>query len=245
MLSNAYPNATKKESVYVTNGSLNEILNMQQFSDNIVSVEKSIGVLTALSSTQSISNEDILDYAYRPTNTNSMLFDIYSQNIGHEEANHNFMSVVKQLGSRFIIMDLNGDPKSPAVKELIDKCDVVLYMFKPTKRDAENAASYLESLSEDDKLKTKLVCGLWDDMGVKKKGIQEITKIRANSILWFPYHVNIQRTMFEGRLCVLNRLMIEGRDQCVSLRQPLKDILSFICDTKSVKVIREVNKWEL
>lgn len=243
MISNAYPNATKKESVYVTNGSLNEILNLQQFTDTKVSTEKSISVVTALSS--SLLHEEILDYAYRPINTNSMLFDIYSQNIGYEDANHDFMSVVNQLGSRFIVMDLNGDPNSPAVKGLIDECDVVLYLFKPTKVESEKASKYLEGLSDDDRLKTKLVCSLWDDMGIKKKTVQEMTKIRSNSILWFPYHTNIQRTMFEGRLCVLNRLMIEGRDQCVSLRQPIKDILSFICDTKSIKVIREVNKWEL
>lgn len=244
-MTNAYPNATTKESVYVTNGPLNEILALQQFTDNKVTIEKSISVVTSLSSSSSLTDEEILDYAYRPTSTNSMLFDIYSQNIGHEEANENFMSVVKQLGSRFIIMDLNGDPNFESVKYLIDQCDVVLYLFKPSRLECEKAAKYLESLSDDDKLKTKLVCTIWDEAGVKKKTVQEITKIKINNILWFPYHTNIQRTMLEGRLCVLNRLMIEGRDQCVSLRQPIKDILSFICDTKSIRVIREVNKWEM
>lgn len=245
LLVNAYPNATTRESVYVTNGSLDEILTLEQFTDGAVSIEKSINVVTALSSTDSISKEDILDYAYRPVNTNAMLFDIYSHTVNQEEAKFNFMSVIDKLGSRFIVMDLNGDPYSSEVKGIMDECDVILYVFKPTKADATKAREYLDSLDIHDKAKVKLVCNMWDDMGIKKKTIQDHIKLRANSILWFPYHTNIQRTMFEGRLCVINRLMIEGRDTCVSLRQPIKDILSFICDTNSVKVIREVSKWEL
>ena len=245
MLSNIYPNATGKESVYVTNKSLSEVLTLEQFSQDSVSVEKSINVVTALSSTENLSKDDILDYAYRPTNTSALLFDIYSENVKFEEAYENFSSVIRKLGNRFIIYDINGSVYDEDVKTLINDCDVVLYLFRPIKSECMEARDYLESLSEDEKIKVKLVCSMWDDSGVKKKTIQEYMKIRANSILWFPYHRNIQRTMFENRLCVLNRLIIEGRDQCLNLRQPLKDILSFIFDVNGVKVIKDVNKWSL
>lgn len=245
MLVNAYPNATGRESVYVTNQSLNEILTLEQFHEGSVAIEKSINIVTSLSTTENLHPSEILDYAYRPVNTNAMLFDIYSSTIGFEEAKKNFMSVIDKLGSRFIVMDLNGDPSSHEVSSLMKECDVVLYLFRPIKQDIDHAKEYLESLDEDERLKVKLVCSMWDDTGIRKNSIQNYMKIRSNSILWFPYHPNIQRTMFEGRLCVLNKLMIEGRDQCINLRQPLKDILSFICDTNSIKVIREVSKWEL
>lgn len=245
MLVNAYPNATGKESVYVTNSSLNEALTLEQFTATTVSVEKSINVLTVLSATENLNKDDILDYAYRPINTNAMLFDIFSEIIDFDEAKGNFISVVDKLGSRFLVMDLNGDPKSREVQSLMDECDVVLYVIKPTKSECDSAREFFDSLDVDGRAKTKLICNLWDELGIKKTTIQEHIKMRANSILWFPYHRNIQRTMFESRLCVLNRLMIEGRDQCVALRQPIKDILSFICDTPSIKVVREVSKWEL
>lgn len=245
MLTNAYPNATKKESVYVTNQSLDEVIGLQQFTTEYTTIERNISIITSLSSSQNISNEDILDYAYRPVNTNAMLFDIYSSTISHKEAHRDFMSVINQLGNRFIVMDITGDPYSEEVINLMDECDVVLYVFKPTKYDATKAREYLDSLTDDERLKVKLVCNIWDDTGVTKKTIQEFIKIRQQAILWFPYHANIQRTMFEGRLCVLNRLMIEGRDQCLTLRQPIKEILSFVCDTPNVKVIPEVSKWEV
>lgn len=245
MLTNAYPNAVGRESVYVTNGSLNEILQLETFSKNSVSIENSINVLTALSSTDNLTKEDILDYAYRPTNTNAMLFDIYSKTVGEDEAHDNFMSVVEKLGSRFIVMDLNGGVNDSSVKRLMDECDVILYVFRPIKEDCDAAKEYIESLDPDEKLKVKLLCNMWDSTGIKKKTVQEYMKIRGNSMLWFPYHPNIQRTMFEGRLCILNRLMIEGRDQCLALRQPIKDILSFLCDTTSLKVVQDITKWKI
>lgn len=245
LLVNAFPNAAHRESVYVTNGNVNEILHLEQFAEEQVSIEKGIDVVTSFSSTHNISDEDILDYSYRPSNTNAFVFDIYNPTINHEEAHNKFMSVVKQLGSRLIVMDLNGDPESEVVSNLMDECDVILYIFRPIIQEVEEAKRYYDSLDDDEKLRVKFVCNMWDVLGVKKKSVQDIIKIRTNNILWFPYHTNIQRTMFEGRLCVLNRLMIEGRDGCVSLRQPIKDILSFVCDTPSMKIIKEVNKWEL
>lgn len=218
---------------------------MEQFSQANVTTERSINVVTALSSTDTITSGDILDYAYRPKNTKAMLFDIYSSTVTEEEARSNFMSVISKLGSRFVVMDLNGDPRSTAVKNLIDQCDVVLYLFRPIKKECDLAKEYIDSLSDEGKLKVKLVCNMWDEYGVRKSSIQEYMGIKSNNILWFPYHVNIQRTMFEGRLCILNRLMIEGRDQCISLRQPIKDILSYVCDTSSIKVVRDVNKWQV
>lgn len=244
MLANAYPSAVGKESVYVRNHSLDEALGLEAFSNNVVSIEKSISVITSLSRTDAISNENIVDYCYKPANAQAMLFDIYSENVPKQEAHDNFMNVISKLGNRFIVMDLNGNPKDEYVKKMIDECNTTLYCFRPIKRECDAAREYYDSLDEDEKLRTKLVCTMWDMNGVKKKEIQDFMKIRTNSILWFPYHVNISRTMFESRLCLLNKLMIDGRDNCLSLRQPLKDILSYLCDTPSFKVVKEVSKWK-
>jgi cellulose biosynthesis protein BcsQ len=245
MLSNIYPNASLRESVYVTNKSLEEILSLEKFNVDELSVEKGINVITSLIETDNIRESDLIDYAYRPNYTKAMLFDIYSTSISKKESNLNFMNVIKKLGSRFIVLDINGDPNSEEVSELLDNCDVVLYVFKPTKKEALSASKYYNSLEETNKIKTKLVCNMLDPIGISRKTIQDVIKIRANQILWFPYHVNIQRTMFEGRLCRLNSLIIEGKDNCISLRQPLKDILSFCCDTSAHKVIKELKDWIL
>lgn len=244
LLSNIYPNASGRQSIYVTNKSLDEVLSTEKFYNSSTEIERSINVITELSYTNSISNEDIYDYAYRPTDTNAMLFDIYSTSIKPNEAKDKFMSVINKLGKKLILMDLNGSPYSEEVKSLINECDVVLYITTENKKDVLMAKEYFESLSENDKIKTKILCNMHNNLGLSKKSLQEVLKIRVNNILWFPYHYNIQRTMYEGRLCVLTRLIIEGKDDCLPLRQALKDILSFICDTNTLKVIKEVAKWE-
>lgn len=243
LLTNIYPNATGKEAVYVTNGELNEMLGYMQFNVENTTVEQSVNVITTLASTENITDNEITDYAYRPKNTNAMLFDAYPRGYSKQEANKLFMSVLDKLGNRFVVVDISGDITDNRVQDCINTCDVILFLFEPDKKQIGNALNYYGSLDEERKAKIKFVCTKWNELGLKKKQIQELTKIRANSILWFPYHVNIQRTMFEGRLCILNRLMIEGRDFCVSLRQPLKDILSAIYDTPGHKVIKEVNQW--
>lgn len=245
LLVNAYPNATGKESVYVTNQSLNEILQYEQFPQTEVAIERSINVVTALASTENLRDEDIVDYAYRPTSTNAMLFDIYSNTVGEEEAFNNFINVVNKLGRRFVIFDINGSVYNEDVKRYLDVCDLIVYVFRPIKSECIAAKEYLESLDDDEKTKVKLLCNMWDQSGVKRSSIQDFMKYRTNSMLWFPYHENIQRTMFEGRLCVLNKLLIEGRDNCLNLRQPIKDILSFMCDTKNIKVVRDFSKWQV
>lgn len=245
MLTNIYPNASGRESVYVTNKSLQEVLSLEQFPNQETAIERGISVLNALASTDGINSEEVLDYAYRPLNTNAMLFDIYSDIVNHDESISNFLSVVRKLDPRFIVMDLSGDINSSNVKPFVDACDVILYVVRPVKRDFDEYLKYYQSLTADERLKVKLVCNIWDETGVKKSTIQEYSKIKSKDILWFPYHFNISRSMFEGRLCILNRLLIEGRDNCLKLRQPLHDILSFICNTSSIKVIKEVSKWQL
>lgn len=244
-LVNAYPHAVGKESIYVTNKSLNEVLTMEVFSQTSTSIERSIGVMTSLASTEMLRAEDVMDYAYRPTNAKSMLFDIYSETIPVDEAFKNFKDVVDKLGNRFVIMDLSGDPTDPVVRRLMDECDVWLYVVTPIQLECNHYREFLESLTEVEKKKTFLVCNKWDPNGIKKKTISEFIKIRANNILWFPYHPNITRASFEGRLCIINKLMLEGRDACLELRQPIKDILSLLCDTPNFKMVKEVAKWTL
>lgn len=245
MLNNIYPCATGRESAYVTNGDLNEILEVEQFTSTRTEIEKGIDVITALSQAGSINQGNILNYAYRPIGTNAYVFDIYSSTVPSDEACANFISVVNNLGNRFIVMDLNGDVYSESVKTITDISDVILYIFEPTMKAVKEARAYLDSIDADERLKVKLVCSKWDTMGVSKRTIQEAIKIRSNSILWFPYSRNIQRTMFERRLGILNRLLINGQDNCLDLRQPLYDILSYLCNSGNVKVVKEVSKWVL
>lgn len=242
MMVNAYPNASGRESVYVTNKSLSETLSYMRFATDGAVLERSINVVTALSATQNLSDGEILDYAYRPSATSAMLFDVYSSIITPQEAHDNFMSVINKLGNRLIVMDLSGDPHSNVVKNVMKECDIWLYCFSPDKRSVEEAAIWYNELEEEERIKAKLVCTKWNDY-TSKKTFQEMMKIRANSILWFPYHRGIERLMLEGRLCLSNKLMIEGKDEFLCLRQPIKDLLSHCCDTKTLKVIKEVNQW--
>lgn len=245
LLSNIYPNASDKESIYITNGAIDEILNLEQFSSKEVLVEKSINVLTEIIRTSSISSNDIYNFAYCPLYTNGMVFDVYSKSINYSEATDNMLAVVKKFGSRFIVMDLNGYALSPEVKGITDSCDVILYVITPVKKEIDEFLDYFSKLTDDEKLKVRVVCNMFSDNGAKKKDVKKALGIYNKSILWFPYHYNIQRVMFEGRLCVLNRLILEGADNCLGFRQPLKDILSYICDSSSVKVIKEVSKWHV
>lgn len=244
---NIYPTATGgRESVYVTNKSLSEVLDIMEFSSEEVAIEKSIEVLTGLAVTNSISDSDITDYAYLPIRQpKAMYFDAFSEIIPQWEAYEKCMSVLKKLGNRFMVMDISGSLEDPTVADFMEEADVVLLTFRPDRRQVKQVKDYMSSLTDEEKLKIKLVCVAYDDKGISKKSILKLLGLkRPKSILWIPYNLIAEQQTFEGTLCNFIQGVAVGDPVCLNMRQPIKDLLSAIMDVPETKVIKEVNAWQ-
>lgn len=242
-MNNIYNRASGgKESLYVTNKSLQEMLTIQNFPESNVVVEKSIAVITAIATGDDLGSSSISTYSYRPRNTPSHYYDLFSTTVSFSTAKEEMMSVVDKFKAKLVIMDLNGGIENEDTKQLVDECDVTLLVFSPIADEIRRVAEYYSSLTADEKVRVKLICNKWVDSS-DKKVLQEALKLKATSIFFFPYNGNITRAMYESRAEILTPLIIKGQDMCLNIRAPLKEILSFICDTPKSKVIREVSKW--
>lgn len=187
--------------------------------------------------------DDILNYGAKQGREDVFIFDLVSDKIDESEQDDYFKRCVSQIPSDLMLVEIKGDIHSDLNKAALESCDAAIVLFKQSKPSIRKCREFQEEVrSIKPGIATMLCCNEFDPIVITEKNLDKKVMTKS-SCLKVPFNMTIRKACMDGSLDRLCYDIIAGEGNVLPIRIRMYEILHWMLDDNSVKIVKEVDKW--
>lgn len=201
------------------------------------------GVFKAMLETQTIRGEQLFSYAVRSGYDEVFIFDLFDRK---DDKNQNFDFLARTIGSidaKMVLVEIVGDPASTENKSIVDRCDVLLYLFNADRYSINQLRLYAKALPAKDKDKVFYVCAKFDPWIMADKKLSGLVGKGTKDFMLFDYNPAITKMFIDGIYSKFADAIVYGHEDFLKTRQQLLTIMQKLYDEPGRKRIKEIKDW--
>ena len=243
ILGSVFSRTHKREVIALSTGDVNDNIDIVKHSD-LEEPEPPYVLEAIFNSVNSEDSDELFKYGVQAGSEHIYYFDISNSDQPEEEKIEFMEIVLNVIPATLSFIEICGDINSERNIAALEACDVAFIMVPVSRKGAR---LYKELIGQMPNYKAKInhrvVGSMLDDKICSTKEFASMLDKGVNDILKFPYNDNIPKLSLKKNLDAITYNIIVGDGQVANLRTPLLEMMQYLFDTPSHKVIRGFDKW--
>lgn len=244
LLGSFYAKTQHRKVAILTTGDIHDIMQLNDVKESKELV-KSINVYRAIATSNVITDDELFDYGYRLGKEEVFAFENPGGELTIDKQVDSFKEILRRIHAGMTLVEIKGDLNSPINASILAIADVRLYVFNHSRQGMALAKHYRETSSKEAVQRTGFVCLKYDRNVCSEKTIAATLGESIKRVMIVPYNSLIAKKCLDGTLNTMATLIATGNAEAINLRPKLLEVLQYIYDTQTRKVIKGVGEWSI
>lgn len=191
-----------------------------------------------------MNDKDLLNYGVRAGQEHVYYFDTNNNSMSPEDKMEFIIGAIEKVPSGLTLVEICGDVESELNRAVMAKCDCSIMLVDPSLKGFRKFKEEANKLPKGAmQMNMAITLSRLDSRTMGDKLLAAKMGINAKQIHRFPYNINIPKLSVNKQLDEIAYKIIIGDSEVVGLRTPMLELMQFIFDSPTRKIIREVSRW--
>lgn len=151
---------------------------------------------------------------------------------------------IKNIPADLTLIEICGDINSPINREALKHCDCSIILVDQSKKGIRDYKQLMDRLPTGPiKLNSAMVLSRVNAQVTSDKKFGSAIGKKTSDIFKFPYCPVLGRYAFDGELDKVIYNILIGDSEVVQLRVPMQELMEYIFNTPTRKLIRSIDRW--
>lgn len=201
-------------------------------------------VVKAMIENESEDPKSLLHYGIMAGDERVFYYDIMSSVMSDDDKLEFLLEAIEKIPADLTLVEIVGDIDSDVNKKVMDLCDCSIVL---TSTSLKGIRMYHELMSKLPKgnmqLNSACVVAQVNPSVVSDKKFAEKIGKKSIDLYKFPYNPVLTKLAFNGELDRVIYNILVGDAEVVNLRMPMQELMEFMFNTPTRKVIRSIDRW--
>ena len=185
----------------------------------------------------------LLNYGVRSGDERLFIFDIMNSNMSQKEKEETLLMALDKLPSKLNLVEICGSVKDPFNQAVLSYCDCAIVLVDQSLKSIREYAKVRADLPKSLPNNHAIVVANYNSYIMSDKNFSSTSKIPTVNTYKFPHVPALKKQSLKTELDKVPYDIVYGNHEFITLRTMCQELMEYIFDTKSRKVIRGIDKW--
>lgn len=201
-------------------------------------------IVKSMIDTAGEDSSSLLNYGTQAGDEHVYIYDVMNAAMSIREKEEFLIAAIRKVPADLTLVEISGNPCSDLNKKVLNECDCSIVLCGTTNKDCRRLVKLIESLPNcKAKINRAIVMSKYDAAVCSDKRFAEKLGLKVHQIFKFPYNPQAAKLAFNGELDRICYSIISGDYEVVNFRKPCQDLMEFLFDSETRKVIRSIDRW--
>lgn len=188
--------------------------------------------------------KELLNYGVQAGEEHVYIYDIMGSSMAKNDQEDFLIEAINTVPVDLTLIEICGDIKSELNERALATCDCCLLLTEQSHRGFRTLSDMIRGFTLPNLIYNRaIVISQCDPVVASDKKMAEEMKITVASLYKFPRSSQVAKLAYNGELDKAAYNIIAGDSELVSYRTPMLEIMQFLFDTPTRKIIRGIDKW--
>lgn len=187
---------------------------------------------------------NLLNYGAQAGDEHVYIYDVMNAAMSQPEKEEFLTSAISKVPADLTLIEISGSLKSPINKKVLEMCDCSIVLTEHSIKSCKRVQKVFENMPAcKAKVNHAVVLSKYDATVTSDKKFAERIGLKSQAIFKFPYNSQATKLAFNGELDRICYKVIIGDYEVTNLRKPVQDLMEFLFNSETRKVIRSIDRW--
>ena len=188
--------------------------------------------------------KELLNYGVQAGDEHVYIYDVMASIMQDHEKEEFLLACIDTLPANLTLVEIVGDVTSELNKKVMAKCDCCLILVDGSLKGIRKYHELMEKLPKGAmQLNKAVVHAKYDKSTVSDKKFSEMLGVPVSELFKFPYSSVVKKLQLNGALDKIVYNILVGDYEVVEFRMPIQELMEFIFNTPTRKIVRGISKW--
>ncbi len=187
---------------------------------------------------------ELLNYGVQGGEEHVYIYDIIGSSMALNEQEDFLVEAINTVPVDLTLIEIHGDVKEELNERVLSTCDCCLLLTEQSHRGFRALSEMVQGFKIPTLVYNRaIVISQCDPIVASDKKMAEEMKLSVQSLYKFPRSSQVAKLAYNGELDKAAYNIIAGDHELVQFRMPMLEIMQFMFDTPTRKIIRGIDKW--
>ena len=188
-------------------------------------------------------NESTFNYGLQAGDEKVFIFNIMGCAMDLKEKEEFLIAGINKVPAALTLVEINGDITSELNQTVLKECDMCLCLVDASAKTFRTLEGFIKLLPYRLQDRVAYVISRYDDKVISDKELSKKSNIPMKVMLKFPYSSVVARLAHNGNLDRIAYEIVVGNAEVTQFRVKMQEIMEFIFNTSTRKIVREISRW--
>lgn len=243
ILGGVYSRSQGREVVVFNTGDATDNLEVVTCQSKVGSLDNP-HILKAMVDNAGEDASSLLNYGMQAGDEHVFIYDILNAVMSDADKVEFLMTSIKKIPADLTLIEIEGDPMSSLNRKVLNECDCSIILCGTSNKDCRKLTELFNGMPNcKAKVNRAIVLSKYDAAVCSDKRFAEKIGLKSQNVFKFPYNLQAAKLAFNGELDRICYNIIFGDYEVVNFRKPCQDLMEFLFNSETRKVIRSIDRW--
>lgn len=244
ILGGVFSRSQGREVVIFNTGDANDNMEMVSCHGRNAALDSPHIVKSMIDNANENDSTNLLSYGAQAGDEHVYIFDVMNAAMAADEKEEFLLSAIDKVPADLTLVEICGDPASQLNTKVLSQCDCSIILCNTSTKSVRLLGHLIKRMpGGKTKVNRAIVLAKYDAAVCSDKRFAERVGLKSQNIFKFPYNLQAAKLAFNGELDKIAYNIIIGDHEVVNFRKPCQDLMEFLFDTETRKMIRSIDRW--
>ena len=201
-------------------------------------------IFKSMVDTASEDGKELLYYGAQAGDEHVYIYNIMSAAMDDYEKKELLLNAIDKVPADLTLIEISANPSSPLNTKVLQSCDCSILLCDTSNKGIRKLTKMIEQLPKcKASVNRAVVISEYNPVVCSDKAFASRLQLKSQDVFKFPYNNQIQKLAFAGELDKLAYNVIIGDNEVVNLRRPCQDLMEFLFNSPTRKIVRGIDRW--
>lgn len=243
ILGGVYSRSQGRDVVVLSSGDSSDIINMvTNFTKN--EVLDNPYIIKSMVENSSGNNKDLLNYGIQAGDEHVYIYNVMDSVMEQKDKEDFLIEAITKIPAGLSLIEICGDPYSEFNQRVYKECDCMLVLTDCSQKGIKAYKNLIENFPNKIlKMNKALILSRLDANVASDKKLSELLGVKINEFYKFPYNAVVGKQSLNGSLDKVIYNILVADHEVVNLRMPMQELMEFMFNTPTRKIVRSIDRW--
>lgn len=201
-------------------------------------------VVKAMIENETENPKSLLNYGTQAGDERVFYYDILNAVMSDADKEEFLLNAIDRIPADLTLVEICGDVESELNKKVMNLCDCAIILVDTSTKCIKAYKDLMPKLPKGNmQLNVALVMSKVNPAVTSDKKFAEKIGKKTSDIYKFPYSPVLAKSAFDGELDRVIYNIIQADAEVVNLRMPMQELMEFMFNTPTRRVVRSIDRW--
>ncbi len=245
VLGGVYSRSQGRECAVLSTGDISDLVDMV-YNDNKNEALDNPHIVKAMLDNAGENATELLNYGVQAGDEHVYLYDIMNAAMSEQEKEAFLLTAMDKIPADLTLVEIQGDISSKLNQDVLRKCDCSIICCEHSLKCIKHFQNVIDALPKASKARINAAYTLvnHDERVVSTKKFAEKLRLpKGRGLFRLPFNPQVGKLSIDGELDKICYNIIVGDFETVNLRRPIQDLMEYLFNSETRRVIRSIDRW--